>query len=106
MDPVRVRLGTFQNLGYALQWPAFAVAVIYAYRRFVILESDPQEQAKLTAKQRSVDAQIRADLLPERPTIPSADAALDGPADTDDDLAGYNAYLKQLNKSAPDRNPT
>ena len=40
------------------------------------------------------------------PTIPSADAALDGPADTDDDLAGYNAYLKQLNKSAPDRNPT
>ena len=32
--------------------------------------------------------------------------ALDGPADTDDDLAGYNAYLRQLNKPAPDRNPT
>lgn len=98
--------GTFQNLGYALQWPAFSVAVVYAYRRFVILESDPEEKAKLTAKQRSADAQIRADLLPDRPTIPSADAALDGPADTDDDLAGYNAYLRQLNKPAPDRNPT
>ena len=41
--------GSGQNLGYALQWPAFGVMFIYAYRRFVVLESDPDEVAKLAA---------------------------------------------------------
>ncbi|MFT3899671.1 MAG: transcriptional regulator [Gordonia sp. (in: high G+C Gram-positive bacteria)] len=96
--------GTFQNLGYALQWPAFAVAVIYAYRRFVALESDPQEQAKLAAGR---ETEIPDDLLPERPTLPSADALrddLDATAVPDEEMAAYNAYLKKLNKV--DRNPT
>ena len=30
--------GTFQNLGYALQWPFFAGFCVYAYRTFVRLE--------------------------------------------------------------------
>ncbi|WP_290703660.1 MULTISPECIES: transcriptional regulator [Gordonia] len=101
--------GSFQNLGYALQWPAFAIAVVYAYRRFVVLESDPAEQAKLIAKSHGADSEIRADLLPDRPTLPSADAVRDDLADAtaDGDLAGYNAYLKKLNESsAPERNPT
>ncbi|GAB08132.1 hypothetical protein GOARA_001_00020 [Gordonia araii NBRC 100433] len=102
--------GTFQNLGYALQWPAFAIAVIYAYRRFVVLENDPEEQAKLDPS-RHGDTEIPADLLPQRPTMPSADAVLDDLAGTgdspEDDMAGYNAYLKQLNEShRPDRKPT
>ncbi len=101
--------GTFQNLGYALQWPAFAIAVVYAYRRFVVLENDPEEQAKLTAKTRGEESEIRADLLPQRPTLPSADALRDdlvAPPAPDDDLAAYNAYLKKLNTSTRDRNPT
>ncbi|GED97485.1 transcriptional regulator [Gordonia crocea] len=100
--------GTFQNLGYALQWPAFAIAVIYAYRRFVVLESDPDEQARLTDKHRT-DAEIPADLLPERPAIPSADAIGDelGGVDPDDELASYNAYLKALNSpTTPERKTT
>ena len=32
--------GTFQNLGYALQWPAFAVFVIYAYRTALSYENE------------------------------------------------------------------
>ncbi|MFT4199855.1 transcriptional regulator [Gordonia sp. (in: high G+C Gram-positive bacteria)] len=98
--------GTFQNLGYALQWPAFAFAVIYGYRRFVVLENDPEEQEKLIAKQHR-DAAIPDELLPERPTLPSADALredLEVAPTPDDDLAAYNAYLKQLNQV--DRNPT
>ena len=101
--------GSFQNLGYALQWPAFAFAVIYAYRRFVVLESSPEAQATLTAQTRGEEYEIRADLLPERPTMPSADAVRDDLAapTADDDLASYNAYLKQLNDvPAPERNPS
>lgn len=30
--------GTAQNLGYALQWPAFGLCFIYGYRRFIRLE--------------------------------------------------------------------
>lgn len=91
--------GTFQNLGYALQWPAFAAAVIYAYRRFVVLESDPEEKAKLEARLRT-STEIPDDLLPQRPTLPSVDAVRDdlaGRSTDDDELASYNAYLKQLN---------
>ena len=33
--------GSFQNLGYALQWPMFAVFCVYAYRKFVRYEETP-----------------------------------------------------------------
>ena len=58
--------GSGQNLGYALQWPAFAGFVIYAYRRFVVLESDPDEVEKLSPRAHGV-TEVRADLLPPRP---------------------------------------
>lgn len=32
--------GTFQNLGYAFQWPLFAVFVIYAYRTSMRYENE------------------------------------------------------------------
>ncbi len=32
--------GTLQNLGYALQWPIFGGALVWAYRRYVSLESE------------------------------------------------------------------
>ena len=35
--------GTFQNLGYALQWPAFAAFCMYGYYKFVRLEDAPPE---------------------------------------------------------------
>ena len=35
--------GTFQNLGYALQWPFFAGFCVYAYRKYV-----RYEQARLS----------------------------------------------------------
>ena len=33
--------GTFQNLGYALQWPMFASFCVYAYYKFVRYEEAP-----------------------------------------------------------------
>ena len=35
--------GTFQNLGYALQWPVFAGFCVYAYYKFVRYEETPPE---------------------------------------------------------------
>jgi DNA-binding transcriptional regulator of glucitol operon len=78
--------GTGQNLGYALQWPLFAVFVVYAYRKFVRYEEEPPP-----AHDADAVTEIPEGLLPERPK-PAASPAAD-PA-----LAEYNAYLAKLAK--------
>jgi DNA-binding transcriptional regulator of glucitol operon len=75
--------GTFQNLGYALQWPFFAGFCVYAYRKFVRYEEAPPAPAD-TDK-----TEIPAGLLPERPTAASTN-------DDDPELQQYNAYLAEL----------
>ncbi len=95
--------GTGQNLGYAFQWPLFAAFLVYAYRRFVQLEDDPDESAA------SPDAptDVPEGLLPERRTNPAFGAALD---DLDDpearQMLEYNDYLAGLSAretDSPDR---
>jgi DNA-binding transcriptional regulator of glucitol operon len=76
--------GTFQNLGYALQWPAFAAFCVYAYRKFVRYEEAPPEPHT----SRSI-TEIPEGLLPERPQ-----PARPQPDDTA--LREYNAYLAEL----------
>jgi DNA-binding transcriptional regulator of glucitol operon len=78
--------GTFQNLGYALQWPLFAWFCVYAYRKFVRYEEEPPEPRKSGAT-----TEIPAGLLPERPK--PAQPPHDDPA-----LREYNAYLAELAK--------
>jgi len=84
--------GSFQNLGYALQWPMFAAFCVYAYRKFVRYEEVPPEPRDA----REV-TEIPSGLLPERPAaaVQQRDAV----------LAEYNAYLAELAKSdhQPDR---
>ncbi len=77
--------GSFQNLGYALQWPFFAGFVVYAYYKFVRYEESPPEPKHdgLT--------EIPTGLLPERPK-PATDS------DDDPTLREYNAYLADLAK--------
>lgn len=74
--------GSFQNLGYALQWPLFAWFCIYAYRKFVRYEEAPPPA-------RDTVTEIPAGLLPERPA-PAA-APVDDPV-----LREYNSYLAEL----------
>lgn len=76
--------GSYQNLGYALQWPLFAWFCIYAYRNFVRYEDAPPQPQSAT-----VPTEIPAGLLPERaePRQPPAD---------DPALRDYNAYLAEL----------
>ena len=75
--------GTYQNLGYALQWPLFAVVSVYAYRKFVRLESG----AEGVTPRNSEPVELPADLLPPRPAAPAVDAF---------PMSDYNAYLAAL----------
>ena len=77
--------GSFQNLGYALQWPLFAWFCIYAYRKFVRYEEVPPEPRKS-----GVLNEIPPGLLPERP---KPEHQPPDPA-----LREYNAYLAELAK--------
>jgi len=79
--------GTFQNLGYALQWPLFAGFCVYAYRKFVRYEEAPPEPQK-----HGTVTEIPPGLLPERPE-PVRETP-DDPA-----LREYNAYLADLAKA-------
>jgi DNA-binding transcriptional regulator of glucitol operon len=79
--------GTFQNLGYAMQWPLFAGFCVYAYRKFVRYEEAPPEPRKDRAMTELPDG-----LLPARPE-PVQDKP-DDPA-----LQEYNAYLAELAKA-------
>jgi DNA-binding transcriptional regulator of glucitol operon len=76
--------GSFQNLGYALQWPLFAGFVVYAYYKFVRYEEAPPEP-----RQRDTVTEIPTGLLPERPKPASQN-------DDDPSLREYNAYLAEL----------
>lgn len=76
--------GSFQNLGYALQWPLFAWFCVYAYRKFVRYEEEPPPPRSTGAV-----TEIPAGLLPDRPAPPPQ--APDDPA-----LREYNKYLAEL----------
>jgi DNA-binding transcriptional regulator of glucitol operon len=84
--------GSFQNLGYALQWPLFAAFVVYAYRKFVRYEEEPPQKP-------DTPTEIPAGLLPERPRAQTAEP--DDPA-----LREYNAYLADLAQADRNQNRT
>ena len=65
--------GTFQNLGYALQWPLFAWFCVYAYRKFVRYEETPPEpRTKSVCHRDTCRTAARASeaRASNRPTIP------------------------------------
>ena len=81
--------GSFQNLGYALQWPLFAGFCVYAYYKFVRYEETPPDP-----RSREAATEIPAGLLPERPK-PASDS-------DDETLREYNSYLAELAKADSD----
>lgn len=110
--------GTAQNLGYALQWPLFAGFFVYAYRRFVRLEREHQNDTadSDTADSHTTDrndtagtdapghaawtvkpsrprpvTEIPSGLLPVRPT------STVNSAENDAEMTEYNRYLAELN---------
>ncbi|MEV6913263.1 hypothetical protein [Amycolatopsis sp. NPDC051071] len=77
--------GTFQNLGYVLQWPLFGLFPAFMFWRIRKLrrsaaEADTPEQAAVP--------EVPA---PRRRVVPAPQ-----PAPEDDELAAYNRYLREL----------
>ena len=65
--------GTFQNLGYAFQWPLFAVFVIYAYRTTLRYENE-----RLAAEEEVRDMDDTDKTAPaDAPTQPQAETKID-----------------------------
>jgi DNA-binding transcriptional regulator of glucitol operon len=94
-DRAQSPTGDWQNLGYALQWPLFAVVLVAAWARFLWLEQhrspemgSPEAE---TLETETVLSSPTPSPVPRRPThLPIRED------DPDDELAAYNAYLARL----------
>jgi DNA-binding transcriptional regulator of glucitol operon len=85
--------GSFQNLGYALQWPMFAAFCFYGYYKFVRYEEAPPPTPSQYGP-----TEIPDGLLPERPKTAIQ-------SDDDPTLREYNAYLAELAESERRQDP-
>ncbi|KXP11903.1 hypothetical protein [Tsukamurella pseudospumae] len=98
--------GSARNLGYAMQWPLFAVAFVWGYKRFVQLEDEAELQEQLEAEEAGAPAEVRPapksavpvatkltaipeGFLPSRAIAPSA-------LDTAPDDAAHDEYNRLL----------
>jgi DNA-binding transcriptional regulator of glucitol operon len=79
--------GTFQNLGYVLQWPLFGLFPAFMFWRIRKLN------------QKAGEAPAPVEERPEVPTPrPRPDVAETHPdEEEDEELAAYNRYLRELN---------
>ncbi|AGP30308.1 hypothetical protein [Corynebacterium terpenotabidum] len=61
--------GTFQNLGYAIQWPIFGIFFIVCYRKYMEYERELVNGETSPAAPRTPGevTEISADVLPQRP---------------------------------------
>ena len=84
--------GTWQNLGYVLQWPLFGLFPAFMVWRL----------RKLRAQQDAPARPVPPVLTPVAEPVPETKP---GPAAADDDpeLAAYNRYLAQLNARHQER---
>ncbi|MGW3964941.1 hypothetical protein ACWED2_34340 [Amycolatopsis sp. NPDC005003] len=76
--------GTFQNLGYVLQWPLFGLFPAFMFWRI----------RKLNQKAEAAEAPVA-----EKPEVPAPRPrpAVQTHPDEDEELAAYNRYLRELN---------
>jgi DNA-binding transcriptional regulator of glucitol operon len=81
--------GTFQNLGYVLQWPLFGLFPAFMFWRIRQLRQKAEAGAGAAAEAEVAPA---AEVPAPRPGATTA--PLD---DEDEELAAYNRYLRELN---------
>ncbi|MBB5155261.1 hypothetical protein [Saccharopolyspora phatthalungensis] len=96
--------GSFQNLGYALQWPLFGVFTIFLWIRLMRMEGnrhlgegEPETAAAATHEGSVGDAETAPATRRKRPLVPPPAAPVD--AEEDPELAAYNQYLAALNET-------
>jgi len=87
-DRAQSPTGGWQNLGYSLQWPLFAVVLVAAWIRFLWLERHAQAQVRSEEPSPAPDFTAPVPRRPDHRPIPEDDP--------DDELATYNAFLARL----------
>lgn len=91
--------GTFQNLGYVLQWPLFGLFPAFMFWRMRKLE----RQAELAEAAKAAD-DAAAEPAPVRAIAAKDTAVADDPEDPEDaELAAYNRYLAELHTRSASR---
>jgi DNA-binding transcriptional regulator of glucitol operon len=91
-DRAQSPTGDWQNVGYALQWPLFAVVLVAAWARFLWLEQHRVPETGAPGPETmSHPTPEPAPLVPRHPPHPPIRED-----DPDDELAAYNAYLARL----------
>jgi DNA-binding transcriptional regulator of glucitol operon len=91
--------GSWQNLGYVLQWPLFGLFPAFLFWRLRRLRAQHTAEAGTTAPAEA--RRTGPDLPPVPATRRPAAAVRDD--DEDPELAAYNRYLAQLNAADQER---
>jgi DNA-binding transcriptional regulator of glucitol operon len=81
--------GTFQNLGYVLQWPLFGLFPAFMFWRIRKLRQKAEAEATETPERQEAEPAVPAPR--PRPDVAEANT------DEDEELAAYNRYLRELN---------
>lgn len=97
--------GSFQNLGYALQWPLFGAFTIFLWIKLIRMdfaqqrgEDEPGSDSEVAAEDNQpAAAPEEAEQRRTRPLVPPPAPPVD--AEEDPELAEYNRYLAGLNES-------
>lgn len=87
--------GTFQNLGYSLQWPLFGGFTLFFWYRVIRMRPDQDDAAPDAPPQPGVaetETSVTGRALVPAPAPPVAE-------DEDPELAAYNQYLAELNEA-------
>ncbi|WP_442875465.1 hypothetical protein [Amycolatopsis sp. NBC_00348] len=82
--------GTFQNLGYVLQWPLFGLFPAFMFWRIRQL----RQKAAAEPAPESATAPAPVAEVPAPRSRPDVQTPVD---DEDEELAAYNRYLRELN---------
>jgi hypothetical protein len=91
--------GNAQNVGYALEWPLFAVAVVFVWFRLMQWELNPPARGK------RLTTSLHAERTGETPATPAPPAAVQAATpvaedEPDDSHARYNRWLAELARQA------
>ncbi|MER7009957.1 hypothetical protein ABT324_00815 [Saccharopolyspora sp. NPDC000359] len=94
--------GSFQNLGYALQWPLFGAFTIFLWIRVMRMDLSREREEQESAPPAEADS--APETPAEQPAVRRKRPLVPPPAprvaeEDDPELAAYNKYLAELNES-------
>lgn len=89
--------GSFQNLGYALQWPLFGAFTIFLWYRLASMTAREHPAGEDEQEAEVSPASSAATPARKRPLVPPPASPVT--SDEDPELVEYNKYLAELNEA-------